>query len=929
MLQKKFGLSTGSRTALCYALLIVVIMGLFAVSLTAYLAGRLEKRTEEELSQQVGLLVNTVSAYHAALADSAGKLASVFGSYFPGRFALDRQRTIMIEGRPAAVLKSGSTTLDLNTEIVDRFTAVTGAVGTVFVRSGDDFVRVATSLKKEDGSRAIGTLLERKHPAYRGLLQGHPYAGKATLFGKDYMTSYRPVLDARGQVIAVLFIGLDFTDSLKTLKDKIRNTRVARTGYLYVLDAGEGSERGKLQVHPYLEGQNILEARDTGGQQFIREILRQKAGVIRYHWTKDAGEPAPQLKLVVYRELKEWNWIICAGAWLDELNAETRRLRIAMAGATALVAGILVLLFTTVIRTEKRLVNALTLRIEDYQLSQEELQATEEMLREQVEEYHETHDHLLATEEMLRVQLEAVEESSQRFRAVFHNSPITATLTDLPAGTFSEVNRFFTEMFGYSREEVIGSTTQKLGIWCDEADRDRFLQHLLKDGSVHNFETTLRRKNGEEFAALISGTRLEITGTLCTLSAILDITEQKRLQRELHQTQKMDVVGQLAGGIAHDFNNMLTGIMAAAECLKLMLTDDGGKLKMVNTIIGAASRSAELTRDLLSFSRKEKGASGQVNIHHTIDCATALLERTIDKNIRVQKRLTARHAYVTGDAGQLQNALLNLGINARDAMPDGGTLSYATSEIALDEDACRRHGISVTPGHYLEIAVSDTGTGMSAATREHIFEPFFTTKGVGKGTGLGLAAVYGTVRNHGGEIRVQSQPGTGSVFKIYLPRAAAPAAGLAPGRPEDEEAVTGSGGILLVDDEEILRAVGRDLLEDLGYTVFAAADGEEALRLYAEHKDAISLAILDMIMPKMGGSELFLRLRETTPGLRVLFCTGFYREGADRELLGLGASGLIQKPYSRIELSRAVSAALGGEMATPPPSPPRVSPPSG
>ena len=195
--------------------------------------------------------------------------------------------------------------------------------------------------------------------------------------------------------------------------------------------------------------------------------------------------------------------------------------------------------------------------------------------------------------------------------------------------------------------------------------------------------------------------------------------------------------------------------------------------------------------------------------------------------------------------------------------------------------------------------------------------------------GLGLAAVYGTVRNHGGEIRVQSQPGTGSVIKIYLPRAAAPAAGLAPGRPEDEEAVTGSGGILLVDDEEILRAVGRDLLEDLGYTVFAAADGEEALRLYAEHRDAISLAILDMIMPKMGGSELFQRLRETAPGLRVLFCTGFYREGADRELLGLGASGLIQKPYSRIELSRAVSAALGGEMATPPPSPPRVSPPSG
>jgi CheY-like chemotaxis protein len=373
----------------------------------------------------------------------------------------------------------------------------------------------------------------------------------------------------------------------------------------------------------------------------------------------------------------------------------------------------------------------------------------------------------------------------------------------------------------------------------------------------------------------------------------------------------MDVVGQLAGGIAHDFNNMLTGIIAAAECLKFTMVEQGSNLKMVNTIIGAANRSAELTRDLLSFSRKENSACSHVNVHQTIGCVTALLERTINKNILLKKELTAHHAYVVGDAGLLQNVLLNLGINARDAMPDSGTLTYATAEVLLDELSCRSHGVSLKPGNYLEISISDTGCGMTRATLKHIFEPFFTTKEVGKGTGLGLAAVYGTVSNLGGEIRVQSVPGLGTIFKIYLPLAPLHTVGEASHPAQSEEAITGAGGILLVDDEEIVRAVGCDLLEDLGYTVYPAADGEEALELLAGNRGSISLAILDLIMPKMGGEELFLRLREESPGLNVLFCTGYYRKGNDLELLQQGAKGLIYKPYNRIELSRAVSAAMG------------------
>ncbi|NTV50362.1 MAG: response regulator [Geobacteraceae bacterium] len=567
-------------------------------------------------------------------------------------------------------------------------------------------------------------------------------------------------------------------------------------------------------------------------------------------------------------------------------------------------AGLMVLALN--IRKRRRLEEMLRLKIDEYQESQVELLATEEMLRAQVDDYMLSQNELLATEEMLRVQLEAVEESSQKFKAVFEHSPITVALTSLPEGTFSEVNQSFVEMFGYSREEAIGKTTVELGVWANESDRDRFLQQLREEKYVHNFEVEMRRKGGELFAVFFSGALLDIAGKPFTLSAIMDMSEQKRLQNQLLQSQKMDVVGQLAGGIAHDFNNMLAGIMAAAELLKRRLQGDDRNNKLVDTIIEATTRSADLTRELLTFSRKGTTITNPVRIHDIIAAVISLLERTIDKQIQIKSRLDDSNPVVMGDQTQLQNALLNLGVNARDAMPDGGTLTYATTVKMLDESACRLMNISLASGRYLEIAVSDTGVGMTKEVIGHIFEPFFTTKQVGKGTGLGLASIYGTVRGHQGELYVQSEPGVGSVFKIYLPMVECE---IVPPVSNDDT-VAGKGGILLVDDEKILREVGQDLLVDLGYTVYIAENGEQALEVFAANRGDISLVMLDMIMPKMGGKEAFLRLRDMDPDLRVLFCSGFSREGTGEELLGLGASGFIQKPYNRSELSRAVAYAL-------------------
>ena len=350
-MKKSARFSLGVRLSLVQAFIVIVVMGIFTMVLSTSVAKRLEKRTEKELSQQALLVLNSMSSYNAALADSAGKLIAVFRSYFPDSFSLDPSQTVTIGDKQTPTLKNGSTTINLNNEIVDRFTGVTKAVATVFARSGEDFVRVATSLKKEDGDRAIGTALDKAHPAYQGLLRGEEYVGKAALFGKDYMTRYLPVKDGQNKVVAVLFIGLDFTDGLKALKEKIRNIKIAETGYFYALDAKDGKDLGKLQIHPVTEGTNIADMKDSDGREFIKEMLKQKEGVIRYPWiNKELGESSPRVKAVAFIHLKEWNWLICAGASLDELNREGIILRNAMIGATALVVLILVLLFVFMVK---------------------------------------------------------------------------------------------------------------------------------------------------------------------------------------------------------------------------------------------------------------------------------------------------------------------------------------------------------------------------------------------------------------------------------------------------------------------------------------------------------------------------------------------------------------------------------------------------
>ncbi len=343
--------SLGFKLSVGQGVLVLAMMAIFAITITTITSRRATEEAVNALAAQAQAITDSMSSYHAALTDSAGKLAAIFRTVFPGPFSVDASRTVTVGDKQTPLLMSGSTVVNLNTDIVDRFTSVTKEAATVFLRTGDDFVRIASSLKKEDGSRAVGTSLDRNHPAYAGLLKGDDYVGKATLFGKDYMTKYLPIKDGEGKVIAVLFIGLDFTDGLKTLKEKIRAVKVGKTGYIYALDAREGKDQGKLTIHPAQEGTNILDSTDSSGRKFIREIIAKKEGIIRYPWiNKGAGETTPREKVVAYRHLKEWNWVIGVGSYLDEINGLARLVRNSIMLASVLVVILMIPLLAVSIR---------------------------------------------------------------------------------------------------------------------------------------------------------------------------------------------------------------------------------------------------------------------------------------------------------------------------------------------------------------------------------------------------------------------------------------------------------------------------------------------------------------------------------------------------------------------------------------------------
>ena len=506
-------------------------------------------------------------------------------------------------------------------------------------------------------------------------------------------------------------------------------------------------------------------------------------------------------------------------------------------------------------------------------------------------------------------QSRAAEEELRKLSAAIEQSPVAIVITDLQ-GRIEFVNPRFTEITGYSAAEALGQNPRILKSGRTPEQDYRKLWETIRAGNIWQGEFLNRAKDGTLFweAATIAPVK-NGAGEITHFIAIKEeITERKNLERQLQQAQKMEAVGQLAGGIAHDFNNILTAIIGYATLLEMKLETESPLRNNASQILAAANRAAELTQSLLAFSRKQVIDLQPLDLNDAIRKMENFLRRVIREDIELRTQLASEALVVRADRGQLEHLLMNLATNARDAMPTGGTVSIETRPVALDAAFQHAHGFG-DPGTYALISFSDTGTGMDEATRLKIFQPFFTTKGVGKGTGLGLAMVYGVVKQHGGYINVYSEPGVGTTFSIYLPLSSEEPVPIK-GEGPKETLPGGSETILVADDDTILRSLAEEVLTRFGYRVFTAADGEAALQFFAAQSEEIDLAILDVVMPKVNGKAVRDEMLRLRPDLRVLFMSGYTADIIHRHGVVDPELEFIQKPMRPRDLLKKVREVL-------------------
>jgi len=521
--------------------------------------------------------------------------------------------------------------------------------------------------------------------------------------------------------------------------------------------------------------------------------------------------------------------------------------------------------------------------------------------------------HLLMTvEQAVRKQrlAQALLDSDERYRFVTENIADAVFLLELD-GRIALGNHRAEMITGYAQAELVGRAFFSLLPEAGAREARARLSDVRVGVKVSPFfEVELIQKDGARVLLEVHVTSVLKDGQpVARLGVARDITERRYLEDQLRQSQKMEGIGRLAAGVAHDFNNLLTAIGGRCYLVLNALTSENPIRREIEIIQDAAERAAKLTHQLLAFSRKQILDPCVLDLNATVTGIEPLLRRMIREDIEIATALDSAAGRVKADAGQIEQVLLNLAVNASDAMPNGGWLTLATGNVTLDEAYARTHA-EVEPGPYVMLSVSDTGHGMTAEVQAHIFEPFFTTKEVGKGTGLGLATVYGIAKQSGGHITVHSEPGHGAVFKLYLPRVEEAPGAAEPARPT-EITRRGSETVLLVEDDEPLRTLAREILSIQGYTVLDATSPSEALRLADVHPGPIHLLLTDVVMPQMNGRQVADHLLAARPGLKVLFMSGYTDAAIVEHGVLEPGTHFLQKPFTPDGLSRKVREALG------------------
>ena len=825
----------------------------------------------------------------------------------------------------------------VNTPVVDDVVRMVGDTCTIFQRMNEqgDMLRVATSVKNRKGQRAIGTYIPARNPngtlnpVLQAVLQGKTFQGRAYVVNGWYLTAYQPIWNRTGGIIGMLYSGV----KLKTLESRVRQailqTRVGKTGYVFVV-IGTGEQKGYYAISHRGErdGENIWNARDSNGRYFIQSAVHKalalnpgEMATERYPW-QNPGESTPRMKVARLAYYAPWDWVIGTSAYEDELetyravlaNGKTRMVHTMgiTGGVITLAVGLLGLLTAwTVIRPIRRMTRAVETIIQGDLNQQVEIESQDEI------------GAWAAAFNQMTVRLKetmgAIQKTNEHFQSILRASRAYSIISTNPEGLIQIFNKGAILMLGYEADEVIGKKTPLMFHDPEEVARRAaelgvrpgfhvFVFNLYQSEQETREWTYIRKDGGRLTVSLtVTAMRSEAGQLNGYIGIARDITNEKKLEQQLLQSQKMETVGLLAGGIAHDFNNLLTPILGYTD---LLLSSDSPESQTeLRQIRQAAERARELTFRLLTFSRKQVIELKTVDLSQIIRHFENILRRTIREDIRINILAPPTLHPIRADAGQIEQILINLSVNAQDAMPGGGILKIEAREVQADATFLRSHP-ELKAGPYLLLTVSDTGVGMDEKTLAHVFEPFFTTKEQGKGTGLGLSTVYGIVKQHQGFIFVLSEKNRGCSFEIYLPCNLEEMEIEEPVRFAQTEVKRGVETILLVEDDEMVRSFTCKILKTLGYQVLPTETVQEAIELVKNSQQKIDLLLSDVIMPSMNGKDLYDQLRTIRPNLKVLFMSGYPREVIGRHGVLDPHVHFVQKPFSQPVLAAKLREAL-------------------